>query len=351
MDFEENRPTSALIHLDTNNRCTMTVTQLPPDITDEIIAYLPLLDRRSANAQPNSFAASLVCKAWLAPARRNIFHTVRLTTGPRILVNSTRLTQLLDAIGPSQELASYIRTIIWKIPESSFEVEAEFSQHTLTRLIHLTMTYDIAHEFDVYTRPDNMKKLLSVMDRTPEIARHTRRVMWSFKDVENDVKTELQDVLLLMQRFHMINSVHIWQQPSRSHLQPILPHRLLTQAMPTEDITSLTVSSVSFPSTRDFCSFIGVFINLTIICCEIVDVLGYERIEDTELRTYTRSPSYLEIVKLHTPPDHTGSAIMLRWISVQSDRPCHLQKVEMGSVHADWLAETHSLKSLSVKCM
>jgi len=83
---------------------------LPPELLDEIISYIPPDDHQSLRN------CSLVAKSWIYPSRRRIFKTV-------IIWRETRLKSWLDVISPANvEVSQHIRSLTCKIanpPDSS----------------------------------------------------------------------------------------------------------------------------------------------------------------------------------------------------------------------------------------
>jgi hypothetical protein len=290
----------------------MPIPALSQDIIDEILGWLPLASPKDPTKLHHSCSAALVCKAWLVPARRNIFRVLDLVIGHGWASSEdARLPRLLRILESSGDLAGSIREITWSSPYETFYFENEFPGDSLERLSYLTKKFSIMHTFDLSSESrNNAQEMLAILDRMgPELVGCIQRLrlVLNSRDVE--------DIISISRQLRNLVNLEVTHLSARSPYNAFLRDELLK-----EHICSLYLKMhVEFLSPAYLCSFLALFPSL-------VDLtLGQVALKD-------RSITAASLQAIATPPrlkrlkfmdvmtrDTVAAEVVIEWFKIRTE--------------------------------
>lgn len=291
----------------------MPIPALSQDIVDEILGWLPLASPNDPTRLRHSCAAALVCKTWLAPARRNIFRVLDLVIGHGW--NSSqeaRLPRLLHILESSGDLAGSIHEITWSSPYQTFYFENEFPGNSLERLADLTKKFNIKHTFDLSLESrNNAQEMLSILEcMGPELVGCIRglRLVLNPHDVE--------DIISISRQLRKLVYIEV------IHLSPRSPYNaFLRNELSKVHICSLYLKMhVEFESPAYLCSFLALFPGL--VDLTLGQVALQERfIHTTSLRAIATSPRLKRLKVMDVMSrDTTAAEAVIEWLRICTER-------------------------------
>jgi hypothetical protein len=232
----------------TDARPQMTVPPLPQELIEHIISCI------GGDRDPDLRACGLVCHAWVEPARRAMFRTVRLQSesfGPGACA------ALLGLLDRTPAVATYIREICWDL-QVCYNLSDPVVHSLLDRISALTIERGIEHRVRIVLKRWG-KSFAVVLDKAPAIAPFICDVEWFF---DNHAPMQWTDCrcggLDLARRLRHVRKLALFQVGTLP-FRATAPFGKLSDALASVPVTQLCLNSVVFSTTAEYASFVSTF--------------------------------------------------------------------------------------------
>jgi hypothetical protein len=222
----------------------VSVMQLQ-ELVDAIVSYF------SKDSQ-TSRACALVCRSWAHPARRNLFHSIRL----RFIVSKTE--SFLDLLQSNPALGAYIREVYWDLPRSASNcpIDSQLTVSLFLRLAALSNEHATIHKITIDMLRDQERYLLGVLDRVPDLIPHIKWVRWGCRNGSRE--WENSEAQLLASKLHSIQDLTLAQWGSFPFV-PTVPFQVIGEIFRPTSITTLTIENLVFTNGSQFQHFVHAF--------------------------------------------------------------------------------------------
>jgi hypothetical protein len=283
----------------------MSFATLPWDLVDPILRCL-------RGDEKTSRACSLVCHAWLYPARRNIFSNISLH------FNATNSQRLLALLQESLTAASFIRRITWSFGRRvhrRVQNDSDLASVFFQCLSSLSETQGVLHTIYVNVQQD-AEYILELFEHAPQLYACVDTVLWKYQNELNDShKSAARSLALKLDR---TKTLAIGQSNRKGWSLPItVPTDDFVSIFPTAHIKKLYLSNTVFSSSVHYLRFLHAFSALEELICA-----------RSSLRT-TDVDGEAECCLLSTPPlrrivfsdDSNLDEVTLKWLLAQSKPP------------------------------
>jgi hypothetical protein len=334
------------------SKAPISFADFPQDVVDEVVAWLPVLAGRYARC--GSRNAALVCKSWLAPARRNLFHFVQIWPQHRLKDGTTRLGRLLKAIDSSREIAKYIRTIDWHWLDykPDLTINDDFPDQTLQQLAQITHENNINHiwNLSMFDSAAQAHFLAQVLDRAPSMANYVTKIHWHCSLPCGTRSSVWLDIILgLLRRLPALNCLELLQHHSAEDpfSYPILSHALCQSMC---RVTSLELPFATFSSDVELCSFLASLSSLSHVKFGAVNIAstGGENTSTTKLQAISPVPP-LRSVEISDPT--AGAVSFMRWLNATSQLgTLTTMTIPAEKTVASYLTQCHGVENLNITC-
>jgi hypothetical protein len=229
----------------------MTVAHLPHELIVHIISCI------GVDRDPDLRACGLVCHAWLEPARRAMFRTVRLQSesfGPGAC------EALLGLLDRTLAIARYIKEILWDL-EICHNLNDLAVHALLDSIFTVTVEHDIEHRVRIVLKRWG-KSFAVVLDKAPAIAPFVCDVEWFFEDGYPRLWTSsLIGGLDPARRLRHVRKLALFQVGTVP-FRATAPFGKLSDALASVPVTQLCLHSVVFSTTAEHASFVSSFLGL-----------------------------------------------------------------------------------------
>lgn len=316
----------------------MSLPTLDQDSIAEVMTWLPAWDEKdrkeefrrdhwlrlsSSNAlEPSSQNCALVCRSWLAPARRNIFRTVPILIQTRTMIGITRSAKLMSALRTRVELAAYIREVVWTLESAEFDLDSYFPNKSLELLDEITRNHHLTHTFSLQHWSNlHYLNILLLFNRAPHVADCVHKMSYHFGGT-NDLESIRQEGFLsVKERVNALQHLglrNIFERESST--EAFFPYMRLLHRMPIRSITSLHLQLCAFSSPRSFCSVLSQLESLSILkLFHIIVNKWFMEVIPEHLRAYGKAPPLkcLHYTFLGDPGADEGDVVVAHWLAAQ----------------------------------
>jgi hypothetical protein len=292
----------------------MASAALPQELFDIAIPYLS--EDRTA-----SRACALVCRSWLHPARRNLFHTVYLR------FRSWNITPFLHLLASNPELGSYIRKVDWDLPLSPEECppDSDAAVSVVQLLALLSSKHGTTHRITIDMFRRQAQYLLHILDHASSITSYITWVRWGCNDGSRQWETRA--ARSLASRLRSIKNLTLAQWGTYPFV-PTLPFQAVGDLFrPTLTITTLKMENLVFTDGSQFVHFVHAFMALQYF--SYVNVKWEESMADILSKGSPKAPPLRSIALESSEPG--VSAGVVRWLLDQPVIP-RLATIEVSGI-------------------
>jgi hypothetical protein len=248
---------------------TMTVPPLPGELIDHIISYI------GRHHNPDLDAAGLVCRAWVEPVRRPMFHTVRLR-----LFRLGACAALLGLLDRTPAVAKYIREFRWDL-RAYDKLDDPVVRSLLDRIAKATVEHSISHRIQIVLKRNGGKRFAAILDRAPAIAPFVCDIDWFFDDSEPAQWTDSNvGALDLARRLRHVSKLALFQI-GRKPFQATAPFDTLSETLASTSVTQLHLRSVVFSTTAEYASLVSSFPSLRDLYLSQVEIEDKGHLDNT----------------------------------------------------------------------
>jgi hypothetical protein len=289
----------------------MTHGMLLPELSDIAISHL-------FTDQTSSRACALVCRSWLHPARRNLFHCIWLTFAEK------DVTRFLGLLRVSPGIGAYIREVHWNLPTwpSTCPADSELTVSLLRRLEALSHEHGTTHKFTIDMSNSQAHYLLHALGHAPSLVSYIKSICWGCGD--GAVEWGASEAQSLASMLDSVESLTL-SQWSIFRYYSVVPFEVLGGLFSTS-ITELVLDRLVFTDGSQFRHFVHAFTALERLSYQIMH--WEDSTANTTKRGLPHAPP-LRCITLGAAPQAV-SAEVIRWLLDQPVAP-PLKSIEASS--------------------
>jgi hypothetical protein len=299
----------------------MAFSTVPEELVDYILQYFKY-DKKT------SYACSLVCHAWLRPSRRNLFERISFN------FNQYDCSNFLALARKSPEAVSFIRTIAWSLEynaTSNIPSDSQLVSALIRCFLSLSEAQGTIYTATIDLTGRDAEYVLELLEHAPGIAAYIRAIQWSW-----GVTSSMWGSAALSLASKLSQADTLVLEQTRAYLSnPTIPTDTLARLFPTDYVTELSLSGITFHSGTQFLRFVHAFAALETLVCE--NSKWEETLGDRE-PCLLGAPPLRHIAFNHF--SHCAQKVTLQWLLTQCN-PLQLETIvapgEMSSAFNDLL--------------